>query len=433
MSSAKARIVENAVCTFCGCACDDIGLVTKDARIVEARRACEEGRAWFAARSEAPEVEAYVDGRPATADDAIEVAARFLAGARAPLVYGLVEAGGAAQAAAVELADLLGATLDTPTSSSHGPWLAAFQRRGIRSATLGEVRNRADLVVLWETTPELSHPRFFERFVETAGLYVVGQRVVVAMGEPRAPVSSHANRGFAVPEGRTFETLWALRAIVQGRRLGADVELATGLTAERLREWAETLLGCRYGVWVYDADRAVEPAFAEAVLALVEALNEKVPFAALGLRGRGNPAGADSVLTSRTGYPFAVDFRRGYPRFAPGRSTARALLAAGEVDAALLVGCDPQELLPEPVRGAGALTSLPTAIVDFRDSEVARMVRAAILTATYGVAAPATVVRMDGIALRARPALESTLPSDAAVLRRLLDRVAALRGAEKAP
>ena len=424
MSSGTSRTVENAVCTFCGCTCDDVALVTAGGRIVEARRACEEGRAWFEARSETPEVEAYVDGRPASAGDAIEVAARFLAGARAPLVYGLVEASGAAQGAAVELADLLGAALDTPTSGSHGPWLAAFQRRGVRSATLAEVRNRADLVVLWETAPERSHPRFFERFVEPGGLYVVGQRVIVAMSQPRAPTSSHANRAFSVPEGRAIETLWALRAIVRGRPLGAEIERVTGVPRDGLEEWVAVLTGCRYGAWVYDADSAVEPALAEAVLALVEALDERVPFAALGLRGRGNPAGAESVVTSRTGYPFAVNFRRGYPRFEPGRSTTD-LLASGAVDAALLIGCNPQDALPE--RARRALASIPTAIVDFRESEIARRVRAAIFTATYGVSAPATVARMDGIALRARPALESALPSDAAVVRQLLDRVAALR------
>lgn len=424
MSAGTARRIENAVCTGCGCGCDDIALGVRAGRIAEAKGACEMGREWLELASDVPEAEAYVAGRRAATDEALDAAARVLAGARAPLVYGLVEASGEAQDVAVELADRLGAALDTASSIGHGPWLAAFQRRGACSATLAEVRNRADLVVLWEVAPEVSHPRFFERFIDPRGLYVAGQRVVIGLGEPDAPVSAHANRSVAIPEARTFEVLWALQAILRGRRLAAGAEQASGLATERLERFAEELRSCRYGVWVYDADRAVEPAVAEAVLALVAALNEKVAFAALGLRGHGNPAGAESVLTSRAGYPFAVDFRSGSPRFASS-GYAAALLERGEVDVALLVGTGSADDLPEPARRA--LASIPTAVVDFRDSALARSARAAIFTATYGVAAPATVVRMDGLALRARPALDSARPSDAQVLRRLCERVVALR------
>ncbi len=40
-------IVKNATCTFCGCVCDDIELHADKERIVEAKRACILGKAWF--------------------------------------------------------------------------------------------------------------------------------------------------------------------------------------------------------------------------------------------------------------------------------------------------------------------------------------------------------------------------------------------------
>lgn len=429
-----ARAVENVVCTFCGCTCDDIALRVEGGRIVEARRACALGDDWFRGQPATDGVAARVEGRPATAEEAIDAVARMLTAARSPLIYGLVEASGEGQAAAVAVADLLGATLDTASSAAHEAWMLAFQRRGKTSATLGEIKNRADCVVLWGVAPESSHPRFFERFVRAAGLYVSGPRTVIAVADAGATASREADRTIPIPVEREFETLWALRAIVRGRRLGSEAEAAIGLPVAELEELAAQLKRCRYGVWVYDAEPPAgrrDPGRAHAILALAEALNEHVPFAALGLRGRGNCVGAESVVASNTGYPFAVNFGRGYPRFGPGEFTAPEVLTRGEADAALIVGCDPTEHLPEAA--LHALERVPTAVVDFRDSPLARQARAAILTATYGVAAPATVYRMDEMALRARAALESQLPSDADVLGRLADRVRALRPADGRP
>jgi formylmethanofuran dehydrogenase subunit B len=40
-------VVPHAVCTFCGCTCDDIELHTEGARIVKAKNACRLGESWF--------------------------------------------------------------------------------------------------------------------------------------------------------------------------------------------------------------------------------------------------------------------------------------------------------------------------------------------------------------------------------------------------
>jgi formylmethanofuran dehydrogenase subunit B len=40
-------VVNHAVCTFCGCTCDDIELITEGDRIAKARHACSLGESWF--------------------------------------------------------------------------------------------------------------------------------------------------------------------------------------------------------------------------------------------------------------------------------------------------------------------------------------------------------------------------------------------------
>jgi len=59
------------------------------------------------------------------------------------------------------------------------------------------------------------------------------------------------------------------------------------------------------------------------------------------MRDDGNEAVADNMLSWLAGYPFGVDYTRGYPRSNPGEFTAVVLLARREADAALIVDADP--------------------------------------------------------------------------------------------
>jgi len=110
-------VVTNAVCTFCGCVCDDIELHTEGDCIVKAKQACSLGAAWFTNHTaEALYPPALVDGQPATLDVAVEVAADFLVRANYPLIYGLSDVTCEAQQQAVMLAEQLGGVIDNHSS-----------------------------------------------------------------------------------------------------------------------------------------------------------------------------------------------------------------------------------------------------------------------------------------------------------------------------
>ncbi|MDQ6964440.1 MAG: formylmethanofuran dehydrogenase subunit B, partial [Mariprofundales bacterium] len=138
----RARIVENATCTFCGCVCDDITLTVENNRITRAENACSLGKAWFAEHTIEERPYALIDGREASTDEAVEVAAQLLVNARFPVIYGLSDTTCEAQREAVAIADLIGANIDTTTSVCHGPSGIAFQGVGESTATLGEIKNR---------------------------------------------------------------------------------------------------------------------------------------------------------------------------------------------------------------------------------------------------------------------------------------------------
>ncbi len=60
------KIVTDATCTFCGCVCDDIDLTVKDNHIIEAKRACVLGKAWFLNHSIEDRPSCLIDGQPAS-------------------------------------------------------------------------------------------------------------------------------------------------------------------------------------------------------------------------------------------------------------------------------------------------------------------------------------------------------------------------------
>ena len=159
--------------------------------------------------------DALIEGKPASRDDAIRFAAKLLCEADYPLVYGLGTVTCETQRAAVELAESLGAALDTHTSRTHGPNKIAAQLMGKVTCTLGEVRNRAVFVLYWGCNPVETHPRHLTRYSYTPKGRLIpngrkDRKLVVVDVRPTA-TSRVADRFLPIPPGRDFEVLTVLR------------------------------------------------------------------------------------------------------------------------------------------------------------------------------------------------------------------------------
>ena len=118
--------------------------------------------------------------------------------------------------------------------------------------------------------------------------------------------------------------------------------------------------------------------------------------------------------TWRTGYPFGVNLAHGYPRFNPGEYTAADVLARREADAALIVAADPMANFTQAARDH--LATIPYIALDPHETPTTRGATVAFAVATYGINSPGTVYRMDSVPIPLRPAFESPLPSDLAIL-----------------
>jgi len=166
------------------------------------------------------------------------------------------------------------------------------------------------------------------------------------------------------------------------------------------------------------------------LLALTTDLNDYAHFVAKPVRGHGNVTGADNVVTWQTGYPFAVNFARGYPRFNPGEFTTVDLLGRGEADAALIIASDPASNFPKAA--VEHMRRIPTIVLDPKSTYTTALARVAFTTATYGINTPGTVYRMDDIPIPLRPAFPSPYPTDEEVLTAIKKRVRELLQAKHA-
>ena len=414
------QVIEHVTCLGCGCACDDIAPVVRQNRIVEARNACSLGRTWFGDGLVPQEVR--VGGRTVSREAALTQAATILTQARRPLVYLAAELSCETQRAAVGIADRLRAVLDSATSELAEAVLAA-QRRGRAAATLGELRQRADLVVFWGVDPAERYPRYSSRYVIAPGRREKGgqSRTVVAVdiGGRRGPEDADAR--VLLSADVEVDALGVIRAIARGHTL-PDVPA--------LRPAVE--LGCRmlqgqYVALVHDAEPDGTPADApppldraEGLIALAQALNGPTRCALSTLRAGGNRSGADAVVTWQTGFPCAVDFGRGYPSYRPYDGAA-ALVARREIDATLVIG-SPRSL-PESV--ARGLASVATVAIGPYASAAAFAPAVAVDTGVAGIHEGGMAFRMDDVPLPLRPSVAGP-PAAADVVRDLATRLVSL-------
>jgi formylmethanofuran dehydrogenase subunit B len=387
----NAGTTNHVVCFGCGCACDDIVVTVRGGRIAGARNACSLGLAWYGDGA-APE-RVIVRGSLASSDSAVREVAALLAAGPA-MVYLAPEVTTEAQRQAIGLADRAGARLDSVTSDSAASGLLAGQRRGRATATLGEIRNRADLLVFWAVDPDARYPRYLSRYaVEPAGTQVpngsAGRMVVaVDVGAARGP--ARAAKRVTLAPAEEAAALGVMRATVLGRAL-ADLSSALEATADLARR----MMQARYVALVHDAEPAAEPADpqrAEGLTGLAQALNGPTRCVLSSLRGGGNRSGADAAMTWQTGFPFAVDFGSGAPRYRPEEP---ASVAVGKMASVVIVGA--AYGIPDDV--ARRLAGRRVAVIGPRASEAPFPTEIAIDTGVGGIHEAGIGYRMDDVPL----------------------------------
>jgi len=361
----------------------------------------------------------------------------------------------------------------------------SIQDIGFSTCTLGQIRHRADLVIYWGSNPWSAHPRHIERYtnftegrfrsstwnryLSSLGAYRARQRMQraaklageigqVALSESTASEKSEhlppalqqkqrkmivvdvrrtrtadlADYFLQVEPNKDYELLQAFRALVRNEEL--NVDSVAGVPIEILEDLVDVMISSEFGVLFFGVGLTMSAGKLrniDAALSLTRDLNQFTKFLIMPMRGHYNVTGANIVSTWQTGYPYAVDFSRGYPRYNPGETSVTDILSRGEADAALIVASDPVAHFPK-----GAVENLvknPLIVIDPEATATSLMADVVFPSAIAGVEVEGTAYRMDMVPLPLKKVVKPPrgVTSDQQILQKILREVRRLKKAKK--
>jgi formylmethanofuran dehydrogenase subunit B len=426
--------IEDVVCPFCGCLCDDLVVEVEGSRVISVENGCTLANEKFMGdhRLKNPIRRSGAGWKDVSYEEAIRETADVLLEADRPLLYGWSGTHGEAQSVGVHLAELLGAVIDNTSTVCHGPSIMAIQEVGHPGCTLGQVKNRADVIVYWGANPIDAHPRHMSRYTTYAdGFFVKDafrERKVIVVDVRQTESSAVADEFLKVDRGGDYALLSALRAIVRGK---GDLipRTVAGVTREQLFRVAEICMKAKFGAIFFGLGLTMSPGKYKNIRNAIELtgeLNRHTKFTISPMRGHWNVYGSNEVFTWISGYPYAVDFARGIAFYNPGETTSVDILRRGECDACLVVASDPGAHFPRTC--AEHLARIPTIQIDPHVNATTHLATLQIPVAVTGIDAEGTAYRMDGVPIRTRKLFEGTYPSDFEILEKIYAQVKVAKG-----
>ncbi|HIE34036.1 MAG TPA: formylmethanofuran dehydrogenase subunit B, partial [Candidatus Altiarchaeales archaeon] len=328
---------KNNTCSVCGLACDDIDIELRDNEI-RVYNACAMGESKYKKLASKDRIlRPLINGKETTWERVIDRTAEILVNAKKPLLFMGSEMSTEAMKVGIEMAEYLGGVVDGNSTMCHGPTIQGMQITGIPTATLGEVKNRTDLVIYWGCNPMESHPRLLSRYSLFPRGYFNYQgrrgRTIVVVDTRRTMTADLSDLFIQVEPNKDFELMSAICAILNGHKIKGNI---AGVESEKIYKLVDMMKNCQFGtifVGLGLASSVGKHRNIEKALNLTRDLNRFTRFILLINRGHSNVTGFNEIMTWSSGYPFGVDYSRGYPRYNPGETTTIDLLANREVDA----------------------------------------------------------------------------------------------------
>jgi formylmethanofuran dehydrogenase subunit B len=358
----EPRVFDNIPSPFCGIGSDDLQIAVTGTRVRVTGHGDPESITGFETPLE--DTTPRIAGEPATQAEAIARAASLITAAHLPVFSGFGTDVNETRAA-LSLIDRCRGVFDQKSSESGLRNLLVLADSGWMTTTLGELRNRVEVLVCFGTDIEAQFPRFFERFIwpdETLFGADTRQRDVIFIGPETVGQSATS------PDGRRPEIIparqddlpaiaAALSALAKNTALAGDD--VGGIPMARLQSVIDRLRAARYSVVTWAAGQLDFPhaeLTVQQLCRLVVHLNQGgTRSAGLPLGGQRGDKTASQVCTWISGYPTRVSYARGYPEYDPYHHATPRLLARGEAD--VLVWVSSLGLMPPPV------TDIPTLVI----------------------------------------------------------------------
>ena len=411
------------ICTGCSCLCDDIEAIVEGKEIKEMRNACRIGADLFLDHN-MNRASCAVDGESVEIDKAMESAINILRGAKNPFIYGLDNSAIGSQKLGIKLAKKIGAVIDSASSYRQGAVMDKILSSDIKTCTLDDVRNNADVILYWGSDPSNSHPRHMSRYT----YFPRGERRLKGWETERKAItidvrkSSSAvvgKKNVKILQGRDADLIEEITVALDGKVPSASV----GIEEKKIIELADRLKKAEYGIIFtgmglissIDGNLGVLEDF-------VNKLNEFTEFYLMPMLHPVNARGLDQTLFDETGHTGKVKFNSSSGTVEHGAAYSFVeALKSEDMDAALIIGSDPLSTIPFGI--SKKLMDIPTITIDSNKTPTTEISNVVIPSAKIGIEVGGSMLRMDGAEFSFDGIIEAEWKSEEEILSSLIEMI----------
>ncbi len=419
----QATILKDVPCPFCSLICDDLVIQNQSGNLKIKKNGCRISVDRF--ERSLPQIKPTINSKTATLDEAISQAAGIFKKSREPLIAGLgTDVGG--MRSVMDLADKTGAIIDHMFNDGATRNFLVLQDLGWVMTTMGEIKNRADLII-FAGTDASNYPRFYERviwneksmFISDAhhpDIVYIGENLDTSEGKsPSGKKPTHLK----CPQDEIGEVISVLHALIGGNKIQKKDEIA-GIKIEKLEKLARRMMGASYGVFVWAPGELDFPHAELTIQNLCEItkyLNRETRFAGFFLGGNDGGMSANNVSAWQSGFPLRVNFSKGYPEHDSQKYATANVLKNKEADALLWISSFNPEIKPPRAK-------IPTIVLATPDTKLGFKPDVFIPISTPGVDHSGQMIRTDSVvSLPLKMVRNSDYPSVKEIVHRIVELV----------
>jgi formylmethanofuran dehydrogenase subunit B len=348
-------------------------------------------------------------------ESSIKKAAEILRNAKSPMIFGMDNSTCEAQAKGIQLARKLNAIIDDTSSFCQGLLIEKILQKKLRTCSLDDIRNKADVLVYWGSNAQDSQPRHLSRFSyfprgESRQRGYEEDRLAIAI-DVRESNTAKICKGhfYRIPPKGDREFILALIEALSGKAPAYDTKNILGLASiVKKAQFGGIFVGIGL---TYSIKNDFE---------ILTALGDMLPtFNIMPMVGHYNMRGFNELLFKETGFVNKVKFERNGVH--DNKYAIIEALKNKSIDALVVVGSDPVVSIPRSI--THYLSSIPVVCIDPCQTFTSRIAAVNIPCAATGVESAGSAVRMDGKVIGLKKILENNYMTDEEILTRLMEEI----------
>jgi len=394
-------------CTGCALLCDDIEAVVENGNIKETRNACRRGNARLKGCKN--RLTPTIDNKQVDIEACIKKAAEVLRNATMPMLFGFTNSTCEAQKKAIQLAKKLNAIIDDTSSFCQGLLMEKVLNKELKTCSLDEIRNKADVLIYWGSDAQNSQPRHLSRFTyfprgELRQRGYEEDRIAIAIDVRESSTAKICKHFYKIPLKGDKDFMLDLMKALSGK-LPKDKKMLELANIMKKAEFGAIFVGIGLTYSIKDD------------MDILVKLAEMLPnFNIMPMIGHYNMRGFNENLFKETGFVNSVRFNgRAYH---DSKYSIVEAIKNKSIDALLVMGTDPVSSLP-----AHIIPNIPIICIDPCVTLTSKLSYITIPSALSGVECGGKAIRMDGTVIELTEIIDSNYMSDEEILSRIMEAI----------